>query len=94
MDESQATVLFEFTYTGAQSGLTAYDVQLTIAVELAIQSGELELPWSQEEMDNLPTSSVPISNTRNLMRIHPEFTEIAKVWAYSKFPEFLYILYF
>lgn len=94
MDAAQAEILFDFTYKGAQSGLTAYDVQLTIAVELAIQSGELALPWSQEEVEaGLPTGPVPMSHTRELMRSQPHFNEIAKAWAYVKFPQFLYMLW-
>ena len=44
-------VVYDFTMAGAKLGLDLKQIQELVAVEMAIQSGELELPWSQEEIE-------------------------------------------
>lgn len=76
----------DYFYDGAKLGLTKIEVHQALAVELAIQSGDLALPWTEIEVERNgcygygPT----IEDTRTLMAMHPEFTPIACAWAYAK----------
>lgn len=80
----------DFLYQGAQLGMSEDDVYAALAVELAIESGDIPLPWSQEECEeNLPSGPLEITYTLDLMKTQPEFTPIACAWAYTQ-DEFIF----
>lgn len=84
-DDSMHTV-HNYIYDGAKLGLSQFHIQQALAVEFAIESGELPLPWSQEEIENALTWGYgpTIQGTQALMATHPEFTSVACGWAYHK----------
>ena len=99
MDEFLVQALLEvqqYIVDGTKQGLSLKEIQTIYAVEKAVQSGELELPWSEEEAEEgLSTGVVEIVDTQRLMEMypHPEFTKIACKWAYAKSPELFYTLW-
>lgn len=75
-----------FLHQGGAAGLDFYDSLTLVAIELAIQSGDLTLPMSQEECENLPTGPVQLENVLPLAEKYPEFHAVARRWAFQKSP--------
>ena len=82
--------VYQYVHAGAKQGLDLEKIQEAIAVELAIQSGDLALPWSQEDCEDFGGYGPTIEDTQRLMAQHPEFTPVARAWAYGKSPEMFY----
>jgi hypothetical protein len=92
VEESLGTV-YDFTAAGTKQGLDLKQIQEFIAVELALESGELALPWSQEVVEsNVSNYGPTIEDVQQLLATHPEFLPVACGWAYGKSYSMFYML--
>lgn len=86
----------QFIVDGTKQGLDLKEIHQIFAVEKAIESGEVALPWSQDQCEEgLATGVLELADTQRLMSTypHPEFTPVACKWAYSKAPDLFYTLW-
>lgn len=77
----------------AREGMDFKTAQQAAAVDLAIQSGEMSLPWSQEECESFSGDGPDLESIQELMDKHPEFTPVACAWAYAGAPALFPALY-
>lgn len=93
LGDSISTV-YTFTEQGTKLGLPLHRIQELIAVELSIESGELALPWSEDEIEQGCWGYGPtIEDVQKLLETHPEFLPIACGWAYGKSYQMFYMLH-
>lgn len=92
--EESLGMVYDFTYAGAQQGLSLLEIQKVLAVEFAIQSGDLALPWSEDEVEEGLWNGGPhLQDVQNLMATQPDFTPVACGWAYHACPALFYMLH-
>lgn len=88
------STVYDFTIGGTKQGLNLAQIQMLVAVELAIQSGEVPLPWSQEVVESSVGGYGPtVEGVQGLLATHPEFAKVAAGWAYGKSYNMFYMLH-
>jgi hypothetical protein len=91
--EDAISQVYEYTMAGMRLGHSLSEIQKTLAVELAIQSGELALPWSEEELENDLWDGGPhYRDTYKRLCENPKFATLAYGWAYHKCHHMFYML--
>ena len=71
------SVISNMQYIGTSAGLPQLDINLACVVWLAITSGDVALPWSQDQVENLLGTNNSLSGVRQLMALRPDFTGVA-----------------
>lgn len=93
MFDPHLIVVQQYIVDGTNQGLDLSEIQKALAVEFAIQSGDVPLPWSQEEVEETANDHGPYLHlTQSLMATHPEFTLVAAKWAYAQSRDLFYTL--
>jgi len=88
------SIIYEFAAAGTKQGLDLKSIQEIIAVEFAIESGSIPIPWSQEECENgVDETGALLENTQALIAMHPEFVQVAATWAWEQYGFMFYLLW-
>ncbi len=83
-DDRQTLALFK--EKGKSTGVAPDDLRAAFVVYQAICSGELALPWSQEETEmGFADWLAPVQAVQRLMASQPQFSAEAFIWYENKY---------